>query len=78
MFSCSDRSELVAHLVSGRIEPVEVALLIGLSNSAKILISKATWWVIRYQMILAIWWAMAVMALGAPSLARKRLYLSPR
>ena len=24
------------------------------------------------------WWAMALMALGAPSLARKRRYLSPR
>jgi hypothetical protein len=29
-------------------------------------------------MILANWWAMAVIALGAPSLARKRRYLSPK
>jgi hypothetical protein len=35
LFSCSDRSELIAHLAGGRIEAVEAALLVGLFQISK-------------------------------------------
>src|ERR1700759_4539053 len=35
LFSCSDRSELIAQLAGGRIEAVEAALLMGLFQSSK-------------------------------------------